>query len=63
MKVVLLKRFKGLGYSITYDRNYCIDKFEEYKGWWSDQLQNNDHTLIAGQRKVREVSVGDHDRS
>ena len=53
--------FKGLGYSITYDNNYCIDKFDEYKGWWSDQLQNNDHTLIAGQRKVREVSVGDHE--
>ena len=50
--------FKGLGYNITYDRKYSLKKFPQYKGWWSDQLQNKDHTLIAGQQKVNEFSVG-----
>ena len=50
--------FKGLGYNITYDRNYTLKKFPQYKGWWSDQLQNKDHTLLAGQQKVNEYSVG-----
>ena len=50
--------FKGLGYNITYSRDYSIKKFSEYKGWWSDQLQNKDHSLLAGQQKVNKVSVG-----
>jgi hypothetical protein len=51
--------FKGLGYSITYDRNYAIKKFPLYKGWWSDQLQSKDHTLLAGQQKVNQISVNE----
>ena len=50
--------YKGLGYSITYDNQYSLKKFSKYKGWWSDQLQNKDHTLIAGQEKVNQISVG-----
>ena len=50
--------YKGLGYSITYDNQYSLKKFPKYKGWWSDQLQNKDHTLIAGQQKVNQISVG-----
>ena len=51
--------YKGLGYNITYSRDYSLKKFKEYKGWWSDQLQNKDHSLIAGQQKVNQVSVGE----
>ena len=28
------------------------------RGWWSDQLQNKDDTLVAGQAKSLAVSVG-----
>jgi hypothetical protein len=28
------------------------------RGWWSDQLQNKDDTLVAGQSKSLSVSVG-----
>ena len=50
--------YKGLGYNITYSKDYSIKKFSQYKGWWSDQLQNKDHTLLAGQQKVNKISVG-----
>ena len=50
--------FKGLGYNITYNKSYSLYKFPQYKGWWSDQLQSKDHTLLAGQQKVSQVSVG-----
>ena len=50
--------YKGLGYNITYDREYSLKKYSKYKGWWSDQLQNKDHTLLAGQQKVNQISVG-----
>ena len=50
--------FKGFGYKIEYDRNFGLqNKFGIYKGWWSDNLQNKDHTLLAGQETVNEVSV------
>ena len=58
--IIAFPIYKGLGYSITYDRQYSLKKFPEYKGWWSDQLQSKDHTLLAGQQKVSQVSVG-HD--
>ena len=51
--------FKGLGYNITYSPEYSIKKFPKYKGWWSDQLQNKDHTLLAGQEKVNRYSVNE----
>ena len=56
--IIVFPIFKGLGYNLTYDSNYSLYKFPQYKGWWSDQLQNKDHTLIAGQQKVSQVSVG-----
>ena len=50
--------FKGFGYKIEYDKNFGLsNKFGVYKGWWSDNLQNKDHTLLAGQETVNEVSV------
>ena len=51
--------YKGLGYKISYSSDYSLKKFKQYKGWWSDQLQNKDHTLLAGQQKVNQVSVGE----
>ena len=55
--IIAFPLYKGLGYNLTYDRNYSIYKFPKYKGWWSDQLQNKDHSLLAGQQKVSQVSV------
>ena len=49
--------FKGLGYNISYSKEYSLNKFKDYKGWWSDQLQNKDHTLLAGQENVNQISV------
>ena len=56
--IIAFPLLKGLGYNLTYDKNYSLYKFPDYKGWWSDQLQNKDHTLIAGQQKVSQVAVG-----
>jgi len=50
--------YKGLGYSMVYDKTYSNKRFPSYKGWWSDNLQNKDHTLTAGNQKVNDVSVG-----
>ena len=50
--------YKGLGYNISYSKDYSLKKFSDYKGWWSDQLQNKDHTLLAGQQNVNQISVG-----
>ena len=49
--------FKGFGYTITYTNTMTLPRFPEYKGWWSDNLQNKDHTLVAGQEYVNDVSV------
>ena len=57
--IIAFPIYKGLGYNITFDRDYELKKFAGYKGWWSDQLQNKDHSLIAGQQKVNQVSVGE----
>ena len=56
--IIAFPIYKGLGYNVTYSREYSIYKFRQYKGWWSDQLQNKDHTLLAGQQKVSQTSVG-----
>ena len=55
--IIAFPLYKGIGYDLSYERNYSIYKFPQYKGWWSDQLQNKDHSLIAGQQKVRQVAV------
>jgi len=49
--------FKGFGYLISYDKQKTLARFPDRKGWWSDQLQNKDGTLLAGQATVNEISV------
>ena len=50
--------YKGLGYSITYNKDYSM-KYHgaNKKGWWCDNLQNRDDTLVAGQTACNKVSV------
>jgi len=56
--IIAVPIFKGLGYSITYDKNNEMDYHGEKKrGWWSDNLQNKDNTLVAGQDTCNEISV------
>jgi len=51
--------FKGLGYSMVYDKTYWNKRFgSSYRGWWSDNLQNRDHTLVAGNKVSNDISVG-----
>ncbi len=50
--------YKGLGYNITYDLNNQMNYHGKIKkGWWCDNLQNKDDTLLAGQDKSNEISV------
>ena len=50
--------YKGLGYSILYNKNIEIDYHgTKKKGWWCDNLQNKDDTLVAGQNTCNEISV------
>eukprot|EP01107_Rhizomastix_libera_P001783 TRINITY_DN12_c0_g1_i1.p1 TRINITY_DN12_c0_g1~~TRINITY_DN12_c0_g1_i1.p1 ORF type:complete len:2397 (-),score=564.07 TRINITY_DN12_c0_g1_i1:64-7254(-) len=50
--------FKGLGYQMTYSSSLSHSRFKGKQGWWSDNLQNRDITLLAGNSKVNAVSVG-----
>ena len=50
--------YKGLGYNIVYDKNVNFQYHGKIKhGWWSDNLQNKDDTLIAGMDKCNKISV------
>lgn len=50
--------YKGLGYSITYSKDYSMTYHGAKKyGWWGDNLQNQDDTLVAGQSACNKVSV------
>ena len=50
--------YKGLGYSITYNKDYEMTYHGARKlGWWCDNLQNRDDTLVAGQTACNPVSV------
>jgi hypothetical protein len=50
--------YKGLGYSITYDKNNQMSYHgTAKKGWWGDNLQNMDDTLVAGQNTCNVISV------
>jgi len=49
--------WKGFGYKITYEKTKRLAKFPTHNGWWSDNLQNKDHTLVAGQETVNDISV------
>jgi hypothetical protein len=45
--------FKGFGYKMDYSPNNTIlNRYNNGKGWWSDNLQNKDNTLLAGQPYV-----------
>ena len=42
--------YKGFGYKIEYSKdNEVPNRYNGGKGWWSDNLQNKDNTLLAGQ--------------
>ena len=50
--------YKGLGYSIAYNKNkdyYMTYHGIKKSGWWCDNLQNRDDTLIAGQTVCNSV--------
>ena len=48
--IITVPIFKGLGYSITYDKNNEMDyQGEKKRDWWSDYLHNKDDILLAGQ--------------
>ncbi len=53
--------FKGLGFSVSYDRTYQSLHFtsegEPIVGWRSDNLQNKDDTLLGGQQTANAISV------
>ena len=45
--------FKGFGYKMDYSPNNTVpNRYKKGKGWWSDNLQNKDTTLLAGQHHV-----------
>ncbi|KAG9397478.1 protein of unknown function UPF0086 [Carpediemonas membranifera] len=57
--------WKGVGFSVTYDsaRNnpaYPVTdpRFSHMSGWWSDNLQSRDDTMLGGQSYVNTYSVG-----
>ena len=59
--VIMQPIFKGLGYDVSYNKNTQFFKDNRYKGWWSDNLQNKDDTLLAGQAESNDVSVDKKD--
>src|SRR5690606_17870005 len=48
---------KGFGFEIVYDKTYSVKRFPDRKGWRSDNLQNKDDALLAGQEKSNFISV------
>ena len=50
--------YKGLGFNIVYnkDTEFTYHGVKK-KGWWGDNLQNKDDTLIAGQEECNNISV------
>jgi hypothetical protein len=58
--ILAMPVWKGFGYAVTYDNTYSnplYKRFPTNKGWWSDNLQNKDDTLLAGQAVVQDISV------
>ena len=56
--IIAVPLYKGLGYNIIYDLNNEMDYHKTRKrGWWCDNLQNKDDTLLAGQNKSNKISV------
>ena len=58
LNVIAVPLYKGLGYNIIYDLNNEMNYHKTKKrGWWCDNLQNKDDTLLSGQNKVNKISV------
>lgn len=55
--VIAAPILKGYGYSMTYSATHSNPKFPGKQGWWSNNLQNRDSTLLAGQSTVNNISV------
>ena len=53
--------FAGVGYQCSYSNSLNSLNFPGVKGWWSDQLQNKDDTVLAGQATSHTVAVGQPD--
>ena len=50
--------YKGLGFNIVYNKDTEFNYHGvKKKGWWGDNLQNKDDTLIAGQDESNNISV------
>ena len=46
--IISIPIYKGLGYNITYNKSIQMNYHGATKrGWWSDNLQNKDDTLLA----------------
>ena len=51
--------YKGLGYSIEYNNKTVYNYHNMQRtGWWNDNLQNRDDTILGGQEKCNNVSIG-----
>ena len=55
--IVSFPIWKGFGFQISYDFTKSLPRFPQYKGWWSDNLQNKDSTLWAGNTISNDISV------
>ncbi|KAH3732381.1 hypothetical protein Pelo_16786 [Pelomyxa schiedti] len=55
--IIAFPLFKGCGYKMVYANTHGNPKFPGKTGWWSDNLQNRDHTLVAGQQFCHNISV------
>ena len=53
--------FNGLGYACQYSASLSHPNFPGVQGWWSDNLQNKDDTVLAGQTSSNAISVGQPD--
>lgn len=60
--LVAFPLFKGAGYSMVYDKTYQNARFPSSPtGWWPDNLQNRDHTLLVGQPISNDIAVNNAD--
>ena len=56
--IISIPIYKGLGYNITYNKTQEMNYHGEKKrGWWPDNLQNKDDTLLAGNKISNIISV------
>ena len=63
--VITVPIYKGLGYNIVYDKNTEVTYYHNWrrKGWWPDNLQNRDDTLLGGQETCNNISVNKENRA